>query len=143
MAAGEDELEALVLKGHLVHAVLASPPVTSSKRVFSARVRSRRMRSIARRRAVVMSHAAGLVGVPSTWPALCRSHEGLLRGFLGELEVAEEADQRSENATPLVAEDPLENGQYSTIGRISIAPPRRAGGSFAASSTAASRSSAS
>jgi hypothetical protein len=30
-----------------------------------------------------------------------------LGGFLGELEVAEEADQRGENAPPLVAEDLL------------------------------------
>jgi hypothetical protein len=30
-----------------------------------------------------------------------------LRGFLGELEVAEEADQRGENPPPLVAEDLL------------------------------------
>ena len=38
---------------------------TSSSRVFSASVRSRRMRSIARLRAVVTSHARGLAGVPS------------------------------------------------------------------------------
>ena len=38
---------------------------TSSRRVFSASVRSRRMRSIARLRAVVTSHARGLAGVPS------------------------------------------------------------------------------
>ena len=38
---------------------------TSSWRVFSASVRSRRMRSIARLRAVVTSHARGLAGVPS------------------------------------------------------------------------------
>src|SRR5206468_3590426 len=73
-----------------------------------------------------------------TRPALGRRREGLLRGFLGEIEVAEEADQRSEDATPFVAEDALEDDQYSTIGRISMAPPRRAGGIFAASSIAAS-----
>ena len=38
---------------------------TSSRRVFAARVRSRRMRSMARLRAVVTSHAPGLAGVPS------------------------------------------------------------------------------
>ena len=38
---------------------------TSSRRVFSASVRSRRMRSIARFRAVVTSHARGFAGVPS------------------------------------------------------------------------------
>jgi len=38
---------------------------TSSKRSLAASVRSRRMRSIARLRAVVTSQARGLVGVPS------------------------------------------------------------------------------
>jgi hypothetical protein len=37
----------------------------SSRRVFSASVRSRRMRSIARLRAVAISQARGLAGVPS------------------------------------------------------------------------------
>jgi hypothetical protein len=32
-----------------------------------------------------------------------------LRRFLGELEVAEEADQLSEDPTPVLAEDLLEN----------------------------------
>ena len=44
------------------------------------------------------------------WPALGSAGKRLLRCFLGEIEVAEEADQRSEDAAPLVAEDPLENG---------------------------------
>jgi len=43
-------------------------------------------------------------------PAFRRRREGLLRGFLGEVEVAEEADQRSEDAAPFVTEDLLENG---------------------------------
>jgi hypothetical protein len=38
---------------------------TSSRRVFSARVRSRRSRSIARLRAVLISHAPGFDGTPS------------------------------------------------------------------------------
>ena len=38
---------------------------TSSRRVFSASVRSRRRRSIARLRAVIVNHAPGLGGVPS------------------------------------------------------------------------------
>ena len=102
------------------------------------------MRSIARLRAVVTSQPPGLVGVAVARPALRRDREGLLRGVLGELEVAEEADQRGEDATPLVAEDPLEVGRYhSTSGRTSIAPPMLAAGIRAASSIAASRSSAS
>ena len=41
-------------------------------------------------------------------PALGGSRERLLRGILGEIEVAEEADQVGEDAAPLVAEDLLE-----------------------------------
>ena len=40
-------------------------------------------------------------------PALGGDREGLLGGFLGELEVAEEADQRSEYTAPLLPEDLL------------------------------------
>jgi hypothetical protein len=42
-------------------------------------------------------------------PALCGDRERLLRGFLGELEVAEEADQRSEDPSPLLPEDLIQN----------------------------------
>jgi hypothetical protein len=42
-------------------------------------------------------------------PALGGDRERLLSGFLGELEVAEVADQVCENAPPLVAEDPVED----------------------------------
>ncbi len=76
-------------------------------------------------------------------PALRGDRERLLRGFLGELEVAEEADERSEDTAPLVAEDLVEARYHSMIGRTSMAPPRRAAGMRAASSIAASRSSAS
>ena len=77
---------------------------TSSRRLFAASVRSRRMRSIARLRAVVTSQAPGFVGMPVARPALGGDRERLLRGLLGEVEVAEEADQRGEHAAPLVAE---------------------------------------
>jgi hypothetical protein len=40
-------------------------------------------------------------------PALRRDREGLLRGLLGEVEVAEEADQGGKDAPPLVAESRL------------------------------------
>ncbi len=99
------------------------------------------MRSIARLRAVAISQAPGLAGVPVPGPALRRDRERLLCGFLGEVEVAEEADQRSEDLSPLVAEGLLD--QRSTTGRTSIAPPRRAAGIREANSIAASRSSAS
>ena len=59
-------------------------------------------------------------------PALTGDCEGGLGGFLGEVEVAEEADEGGEDAAPLVAEDALD--QRSTTGRTSIAPPSRAAG---------------
>ena len=89
------------------------------------------------------SDLARFRGNPLSRPALGGDGERLLRGFLGEIEVAEEADQRSENTAPRVAEDPFEDRYHSTIGRTSTAPPRRAAGTREASSIAASRSSAS
>ena len=50
-------------------------------------------------------------------PALRGDREGLLRGLLGEVEVAEEADQGSEDIAPPVAEGLLEDRYHSTIGR--------------------------
>ena len=130
--------------GNVVSSIVSSAASgTSSRRVFAASVRSRRMRSMARLRAVVISQAPGLVGHAVARPALGGDRERLLRGFLGEVEVAEEADQGGEDAAPLVAEGLLEDRYHSTIGRTSIAPPRRAAGIRAASSIAASRSSAS
>ena len=76
-------------------------------------------------------------------PALGGQREGLLSGFLGEVEIAEEADQVGEDAAPLVAKDLLEQRYLSTSGRTSIAPPIRAEGMRAAISSASSSSSAS
>ena len=50
-----------------------------------------------------------MVGGAVTRPALGGDRERLLRGFLGEVEVAEEADERGEDAPPLVAERLLED----------------------------------
>jgi hypothetical protein len=41
-------------------------------------------------------------------PALRGDCERLLGGFLGEIEIAEEADERGEDTPPLVAEDVLQ-----------------------------------
>ena len=76
-------------------------------------------------------------------PALRGDRERLLGGFLGEFEIAEEADQGSEDPAPLIAEDLLEVRYHSSIGRTSTAPPMRAAGMREASAIAASRSSAS
>jgi hypothetical protein len=52
---------------------------------------------------------ARVVGSPFAGPPLGRDRECLLSGFLGEIEVAEEADQACEDAPPLVAEGLLED----------------------------------
>src|SRR6266498_1165562 len=67
-------------------------------------------------------------GRPFAGPALGGDRERVLGGFLGEVEVAEEADQAREDAAPLVAEDLLEDGYCSLTGRTSTAPPMRAAG---------------
>ena len=78
------------------------------------------------------------------WPALRRDRECLLRRVFGEIEVAELADERREDAAPLIAEDLVEQRAYrSTSGRTSTAPPMRAAGTRAARAVAASRLSAS
>src|SRR5207237_10347617 len=82
-------------------------------------------------------------GRPLAGPALGGDRKRLLGGFLGEIEVAEEADQAGEDAAPLVAEDLLERHYPSLTGRTSTAPPMRAAGMREATSIAASRSSAS
>jgi hypothetical protein len=48
-------------------------------------------------------------GHPLAGPALGGDRKRLLGGFLGEVEVAEEADQAGEDTSPLVAEDLLED----------------------------------
>jgi uncharacterized membrane protein len=51
---------------------------------------------------------AGVTRQPVAGPALRGGRKRLLRRFLGEVEVAEEADQRREDATPLLAEGLLD-----------------------------------
>jgi len=63
---------------------------------------------ILRRRCHVVSPRRQEHGV--LWPAVGGDGESLLIGFLGEVEVAEEADPAGEDASPLVAEDLLEDG---------------------------------
>ena len=142
VAAREDQLQPLVLEGRLVHRVLRC-------------LRHLEQPRLGRQRPVAPDAVDGpvarrghephrrVVGDAVARPALRRDGERLLGGLLGEVEVAEEADQGSEDASPLVAEGLLEDRYHSTIGRTSTAPPRRAAGMRDASSIAASRSSAS
>ena len=73
-------------------------------------------------------------------PPFGRDRKRLLGGLLGEIEVTEEADQRGEDSSPLVAEDALDQGRGSTIGRTSTEPPRRTAGMRSATLSAASTS---
>jgi hypothetical protein len=67
---------------------------------------------------------ARVAGDAVAWPPVGGDGERLLRGFLGEVEVAEEADQAGQDAAPFLAEDLFERRyQYTSEGRISTAPP--------------------
>ena len=143
MAAGEHELEPLVGEcRRLAHVVLRC-----LRHLEQAGLR--RQRPVAPdaidRPVAGGGHepAARVGGDALARPALRGDGEGVLRGLLGEVEIAEEANQRSENAAPLVAEGALEVRYHSAIGRTSIAPPMLAAGMRDATSIAASRSSAS
>jgi hypothetical protein len=108
MAAGEDELQPLVGNGRLIHIVLRS-------------FRHLELADLGRQRAIAADavdrpvacggHEPGARirrgAVPR--PALGGGGERVLGGLLGELEVAEEADQCREDASPLVAKDLVEN----------------------------------
>jgi hypothetical protein len=55
---------------------------------------------------------------------LVPTRERLLRGFLGKVKVAKEADQGGQDAASLLAEGLFERRyQYTSDGRISTAPP--------------------
>jgi hypothetical protein len=108
VAAGEDKLEPLVREcrgvhrvlhclGHVEQAGLRSERAVAADPVDRA-VAPGRDEPCARARRDTIAR-----------PALGGDRERVLRGFLGEVEVAEEADQRSENAPPLLAEDRLED----------------------------------
>ena len=112
MAAGEDELEPLVRDRRLVHLVLhgfldVEQLELRRERALAADAVDR---AVARR-----GHEPGarVGGRPVPRPALGRDRERLLRGFLGEVEVAEEADEAREDAAPFVAEDLVENRRPS------------------------------
>ena len=142
MAAGEDQLEALVGDRRVIHLVLHRLGHVEQLDLLRAGALAPDSidRPVARRR---HQPRAGVVGGPLAGPALRGDREGLLSRLLGAIEVAEEADQRGEDTAPLVAEDLIQNGYRSTSGRTSMAPPIRAAGMREASSIAASRSSAS
>jgi hypothetical protein len=145
VTAGEEELEALVgNRGlvHSVHLVLNRLGYLELAGLLGERAAPADPvdRAVPRR-----GHEPGARarGHSVARPALGRDRERVLRGFLGEVEVAEEADQARQYMAPLFAEDPLEDRYDPFSGRTSTAPPSRAAGIREASSIAASRSSAS
>ena len=125
---------------------------------FSASTFARRRRSIARLRAVVVIQAPGLCRQPVARPALEGHDERLLDGFLGQVEVAGQPDQRRDRPSGLLAEQAIDDGprdqvalatasavasaENSQIGRTSTAP-RWAPGIRDAASIASSRFAAS
>lgn len=76
-------------------------------------------------------------------PSFSRDDERLLRGFLGEVEIAEEADECGQYPAPLTLEDAVDQWPVSpgmsTSGRTSTAPPSRTAGIRCANSRASSR----
>ena len=116
---------------------------TSSSRVLSASTRSRRMRSMARRRAVVTNHATGSDGSPSTGQrsaaiakASCAASSARSTSPRKPISAARTRPHCSRKVCSRIA-------RPQSSGRISTPPPMRAAGILAASSIAASRSSAS
>ena len=128
MAAREDQLEPLVRERRRprIELVLLTGLGLPSSGVF---VGERAVAADAVDRAVagrvVTSHAPGLGGTPSRGQRSRRDRERLLRGVLGEVEVAEEADERGQRRGPTRrGRSASSSAAYrSTIGRTSTAPP--------------------
>jgi hypothetical protein len=107
MAAREDELEPLVGDRRLVHLVLRSRRCVEQVGLC----RERAISADAVDRAVAsggLEPGARVGGRSVAGPALGGDRKRILGGLLGEIEVAEEADQAGEDAAPLVAEDLVE-----------------------------------
>ena len=87
VAAGEDQLQALVGRAQVVLLGTSISSRRASSSVLRASVRSRRIRSIARFRAVAMIQAPGLRGVPSPQRSSATVN-GVLDGVLRERGIA-------------------------------------------------------
>ena len=68
------------------------------------------MRSIALLRAVLMIHARGLSGTPAGPPMIDRGRKGFLRRLFGQVEVADEPDQRRDDTAPIGAVEVVDGG---------------------------------
>jgi hypothetical protein len=112
VTAGEDQLQPLVRECRLLHGVPRGRVLLGVGDLEQARLRRQGAiapdavdRAAASRRDQPPCRARRRT---FSGPALGRDREGLLRGLLGEVEVAEEADERSEDAPPVLAEGLLE-----------------------------------
>ncbi len=81
----------------------------ASSSVFSRSRRRRRSRSMARLRAVVVIQAPGLSGTPRPASVSSAVDERFLDGLLGEVEVAEDADERRDRPARFVAEQAVDD----------------------------------
>ncbi len=109
VAAGEDELQALVRKRRGLHRHLCAV--------------ARDQQGVLGREGPLAADAIGcpvpgrrhqpgvrVTGDAVACPPVGCHRERLLGGFLGEVKVTEEADQGGQNAAPFLAEDPFERG---------------------------------
>jgi hypothetical protein len=109
VAAREEELQPLVGNRRLVHVVRGARDGEVEE------LRLRRQRPVAPDPVDCAVASGGDEPAPRILrravprPTLGRDRECLLRGLLGELEIAEETDQRGDDAAPLVAEDLLDD----------------------------------
>jgi hypothetical protein len=123
VTAGEDELQTLVRKGRGLHRHLST--ILGSEQAELGRegpVAADAIRCLVPRR----PHQPGarIIGDAVAWPSVGGDRERLGRGFLGEVKVAEEADQGGQDAAPFLAEYLFKRRyQYTSEGRISTAPP--------------------
>src|SRR5437588_4825204 len=103
MAAGEDQTQAIVPHGSVVLGLLAE----MKQRRLSMAIGARRFTPQAVDRAIAGGHddpARRARGQAGLRPALCRGGEGVLNRVLGEVDVAESADQDRHRPTVLLAE---------------------------------------
>jgi hypothetical protein len=123
VTAGEDELQTLIRKRRALHRHLSR--IARDEQAELGREGPVAADAV-RRPVPGRRHQPGarVAGGAVAWPSVGGQRERLLRGFLGEVEVAEEADQGGQDAAPLLAEDLFERRyQYTCEGRISTAPP--------------------
>ncbi len=108
MAAHEDELEPLVRDGRAVHDILRLLWLLREQGKLGGQhaVAAQPVDGPVAGRGD--QPGAGIVRHPGTRPALRRDRERLRGGLLGQIEIAEVADQAGQHPAPLVAEDLLD-----------------------------------